>query len=266
MKKRILSALIMVLICVPLLLKGGNLYKIGVILLSFMALYEFLSLKDNNKKIPFFIQFLSYTSLLLLELNNFSQMTYTLTVDYRLLSGLFLMFLIPTILYPDKTVYSVKDAFYFIGSIFFLGSSFSCLMTIRTVSLNLTIYLILIAVMTDTFALFIGMLIGKHHLLERISPKKTIEGMIGGTFFGVFIPVLFYNTLIDNQINLFFLISMTLFLSVIGQLGDLVFSAIKRYFKKKDFSNLIPGHGGVLDRLDSIIFILLGFSFFINLI
>ena len=59
---------------------------------------------------------------------------------------------------------------------------------------------------------------------------------------------------------------MTLFLSIIGQFGDFIFSAIKRKFKIKDFSNIMPGHGGVLDRLDSIIFVLLAFTFFIELI
>ena len=62
------------------------------------------------------------------------------------------------------------------------------------------------------------------------------------------------------------LIVVTLFLTVVGQLGDLFFSAIKRYFDKKDFSNLMPGHGGVLDRLDSIIFVMLAFSMFMTLL
>ena len=65
---------------------------------------------------------------------------------------------------------------------------------------------------------------------------------------------------------LYVIILMTLFLSILGQFGDLVFSSIKRYFGKKDFSNIMPGHGGILDRFDSIIFVLLGFMFFIPLI
>ena len=131
---------------------------------------------------------------------------------------------------------------------------------------NLLVYLVLITVMTDTFAYLTGMLIGKHKLLEVISPKKTWEGLIGGTFFGVFIATIYYITVINSNISLLIVIPITLLLSIVGQLGDLFFSAIKRYFDKKDFSNLMPGHGGVLDRLDSLIFVLLAYSFFLNIL
>ena len=84
--------------------------------------------------------------------------------------------------------------------------------------------------------------------------------------FGVFIPTLYYVTAIDMNASYLFIIVMTLFLSILGQFGDLVFSAIKRYFKTKDFSNIMPGHGGILDRFDSIIFVILGFIFFITIL
>ena len=139
-------------------------------------------------------------------------------------------------------------------------------MLIRNNSLWLTIYLFLITVTTDTYAYFTGMLIGKHKLLESISPKKTWEGMIGGTFFGTLIPVVFYHIMVSQATPIFNIVIVTLFLSILGQFGDLIFSCIKRYFGKKDFSNIMPGHGGVLDRLDSIIFVMLGFVFFISMI
>ena len=72
--------------------------------------------------------------------------------------------------------------------------------------------------------------------------------------------------MVDPGANILTVIFMTLILSIIGQLGDLVFSSIKRYFNIKDFSNIMPGHGGILDRFDSIIFVILGFMFFITLI
>ena len=119
--------------------------------------------------------------------------------------------------------------------------------------------------MTDTFALFGGKLFGKHKLCPNISPKKTIEGSIVGLIFGTIIPVIFLSLTCTLNINLFYLIVITLFLSIIGQLGDLFFSSIKRSFCVKDFSNLIPGHGGILDRLDSLIFINITYILFMSI-
>ena len=110
------------------------------------------------------------------------------------------------------------------------------------------------------------MYIGKNKLAPSISPHKTIEGFIGGALMGTFVATTFYFTVIDSNISLVILILTTAFLSVIGQLGDLVFSSIKRTYGVKDFSNLIPGHGGILDRLDSIIFVILAFILVMGLI
>ena len=90
--------------------------------------------------------------------------------------------------------------------------------------------------------------------------------MIFGTIMSVFVGSVFYLTVVDSSFSVIGIVLITTFLSLIGQLGDLVFSAIKRYFGKKDFSNIMPGHGGILDRLDSIIFVILGYIFFINII
>ena len=100
--------------------------------------------------------------------------------------------------------------------------------------------------------------------INEISPNKSWEGCLGGTFFGTLISVLFYLIIVNQDVNLFLLIFITIFLSIIGQLGDLFFSLIKRHYQIKDFSNIMPGHGGILDRLDSVIFIALAFIFFIN--
>ena len=265
MTKRLISAIIALIIGIPIILNGGLVYNLFITLLSLIGLYEFLKVKQSKKAIPLAIAILSFLVLFSLILTNITNYDLILKIDYRVIIGLFLAFLIPIVLYHDNKKYSINDAFYFIGSIFFLGISFSLMIMIRDYSLKLTIYLLLIATMTDTFAYITGLLIGKHKLLESISPKKTIEGMIGGTILGVFIPVVYYNT-VTSDVSIFYLILMTFFLSIVGQLGDIVFSAIKRYYGVKDFSNIMPGHGGVLDRLDSIIFVLLSFMFFISYI
>ncbi|MCI9433777.1 MAG: phosphatidate cytidylyltransferase [Bacilli bacterium] len=265
MKMRIISATIALLVIIPILISGGMLFDITVFILAILGLKEFLDIKKSKKEVPIFIEFISYIALGLIIFFNSSN-NYLLSVDYRLIAGVFLTFLIPTVLYHDRKLYSVNDAFYLIGGVFFLGVSFSLFMLLRSEGLNLLLYLLLIAIFTDTFALFTGLLIGKNKLLSDISPKKTVEGMMGGTVLGVFIASAFYNTVIDSTLPLYIVVFMTTFLSIIGQFGDLVFSAIKRYFSKKDFSNIMPGHGGILDRLDSIIFISLGFMFFISLI
>ena len=124
----------------------------------------------------------------------------------------------------------------------------------------------MVTIFTDTFAYLIGRLIGSHKLLEEISPNKTWEGMIAGTLMGTFISLMFYITTINNSISIISITAVSLFLSILGQFGDLVFSAIKRYYGKKDFSNIMPGHGGILDRLDSILFVVFGFVFFITIL
>lgn len=266
MKIRVLSATLMLIIFIPLLFIGGDAFSLGVYLVSLLGLHEFLNIKNEKKYIPSFIKFISYILLTLLILANTNINDLTFSIDYRILAGLFISYLIPTVLYHDREKYSINDAFYLIGGVLFLGVSMSLLILIRNNSLAITIYLFLTSIMTDTYAYFIGSHIGRHKLLESISPKKTLEGMIGGTVFGTFIGTVFYHLFVSSTMPIYVVVLITLFLSVIGQLGDLVFSAIKRYFSKKDFSNIVPGHGGVLDRMDSIIFILLGFIFFMNLI
>ena len=111
--------------------------------------------------------------------------------------------------------------------------------------------------MTDTFAYIFGSLIGKHKMCPLISPKKSWEGSIFGSLVGTFVSCTFYHAMI-NTVSLK-VVFVTLILSIIGQLGDLFFSKIKRENGIKDFSNIMPGHGGILDRLDSLIMVVLAF-------
>ena len=263
--KKTIVALILLVIFLPITITGGNIYNTAVYIISLLALNELINIKNTKKKIPFSIKAICFAALSFLVFSNTFSKTTVFSIDYRVLTGIFMLFQMPTVLYNDKTKYSVNDAFYLMGMTLFIGISFSLLILVRNISLNLTIYLILISVITDTYALITGKMIGKRKL-SKISPSKTIEGLFGGIIFGTFVPVMFYKTVVNPNMNTLGIISITLFLCVLGQYGDLCFSAIKRYFEKKDFSDLIPEHGGILDRFDSIIFILLGFIFFINIL
>ena len=118
-------------------------------------------------------------------------------------------------------------------------------------------YVFIASWLTDVFAYLTGKTIGKHHFTD-ISPNKTIEGCIGGTV-GSVICIIIY-TIILNQfagfnLNIVLIAFVGIILSIVGQIGDLSASAIKRYAGIKDYSDLIPGHGGMVDRVDSVIFI-----------
>ena len=117
---------------------------------------------------------------------------------------------------------------------------------------------------TDIFAYFIGKRFGKHKFTD-ISPNKSIEGCIAGLFGSIIMCIIYTvicNSIWGVNINYIYIFGISIFLSVISQIGDLAASSVKRYCEIKDFSNLIPGHGGLIDRIDSVIFIL-PFAYFL---
>ncbi len=266
MKTRVISAVIALLIFIPIIFHGGMVFNIVAYLIGLIALKEFMDAKGTKKEIPFIIKIVAYILISLIILTDVTKVSINYSLDYRIIALLFLSLLTPVVLYHDNNKYSIKDAFYLISGILFLGISLALLIMLRHIDLKLFVFLFIITIMTDTFAYITGCLVGKHKLVPSVSPKKTWEGMLGGTVMGVFISSMFYFTCINPNVSLVNLILVCIFLSLIGQAGDLVFSSIKRYFKIKDFSNIMPGHGGVLDRLDSIIFVILGFTFFISIL
>ncbi len=127
------------------------------------------------------------------------------------------------------------------------------------------IYLLIFvgAWITDTFAYFTGVFFGKHKLIEKVSPKKTIEGSIGGIIFCTIAFVIFgviTDSFFDTEANLLFLGVGGVLISVVSQIGDLILSVIKRHYNIKDYGKIFPGHGGMLDRFDSILAVSLGIA------
>ena len=114
---------------------------------------------------------------------------------------------------------------------------------------------------TDVFAYFTGFFFGKHKLIEDVSPKKTIEGSIGGTVFcalSYLLVGIIADLFLECNANLIFLTVSGIFISAIAQVGDLIMSVIKRHYGIKDYGKIFPGHGGMLDRFDSILSVSLG--------
>ena len=154
--------------------------------------------------------------------------------------------------------------FYKTISLFYLSGLVYLIFAIESEYFNVKIYLlysVLVAILSDTGGLVCGKIF-KGKKLSKISPNKTISGSIGSFIFPIILTPFFYKGQIEQ--NLIKLILITIIISLISQLGDLFISLLKRKAKVKDTSDLLPGHGGVLDRIDGIIFAIpLGIYLFI---
>ena len=250
MKKRVISAIVALAIFIPLIIIGGVWFKIAATILAVLGLKEFLELPHKNKR-PIYVDVVLYALVILLTfMSEKRQIYYLLT---------FLLPMLMVIYCNDNKKYNADEAFKLIGMTMLVGTIFHQFILIRNHDIKIFIYLFLITMLTDTYAHLGGTLIGKHKLAPKISPNKTWEGSIVGAIFGTLCAATFYYIVVNSNVNVLGLLIITLFLSCLGQLGDLFFSAVKRNHDIKDFSNIMPGHGGILDRLDSIIFVVIGY-------
>lgn len=262
MKMRIVSAVVLLIIFAPLMLVGGLPFTLLMAVVGMISTYELLHLRAEKKEFPLLPYLLAYLWVFYLITNQSMQIEMSFVLDYRVLIAFILSFFLPIILIADSKKYNIEDAFYLFGTTLFLGTSYHLITMLREESLYYILFLFIITVFTDSFAYITGSMVGRHKLIPSVSPNKTVEGLIGGTVMAVIVSSIFYLEVINPNVSITVLLIATISLSLIGQLGDLVFSAVKRYYGKKDFSNLIPGHGGMLDRFDSIIFVALAASIF----
>lgn len=261
MKKRSISACLLVALLAVSLLISYKAFGIVMLIFSCLGFRELIKIKyeEKSKNIEI-VKLIGYISLFLIVLND----TY-LNLDNKFLMILPMLGLsIPIIFYNDSKRYNISDAFYIMGIVFFLGFAFHNIIYMAKLDIYKCLLIFLIAFVTDTYAYIGGMLIGRHKLTS-ISPKKSIEGSIIGTLMGTLVGIFFYHIFIGG-LNILTITLICLFLTIISQIGDLIFSSIKRYFNKKDYSNLIPGHGGILDRFDSVIFVSLGLTLILGLL
>lgn len=258
-KRSFLIILILVTLFFASLFIGELAFAVCMSAIAVFTLRELLLIRG---KFPIELELLSYIMVILFTMYNFTFDLGYYLLDYRLFAGLILIDMVPLVLINNKNKYCLTDALYLMGSTMFIGFTFNLLLIFRNYNYYYVTYVFLIAFFTDLFAYITGRYIGKHKLIPSISPNKTVEGAFGGLFMGTIIPSMFFVSTIQTTLPLYAVVIITMMLSILGQIGDLVFSFIKREYGRKDF---VKG-GGILDVIDSIIFISLAFVLVISII
>lgn len=260
MKTRIISGIVLLILLVPTFLIGGYFTLAVLTAVSVMGVYELLKVFQSERKIGAYIEYalcvlfyfllaLKYADIVKLES---SEIVTMFIVAVFLFEMVFFVFKYPKI----KTNEVLANVFSFI----YLPVLLSYIFRIR--SMEDGICLVWMTIITswvcDTCAYFAGVFLGKHKAFPILSPKKTWEGCAGGVIGSVIISVVFgivVNIIASVDISIPALVAVAFLGSIISMLGDLAASAIKREYSIKDYSNMIPGHGGILDRFDSVIFV-----------
>lgn len=256
MKQRILTAVIALLILVPLIIYGKWPFIVISIVFACVGLYELMRMYNrNNGTIYELVAFLFLIGLVYPK-QEATLFSWTLTTyDFILL---FLVVLLG-IMVLSKNAFSFDQVSFMFFATVYVGTAFHVLIETRMLGLNYLFFILFIIWATDSGAYFVGKFVGKRKLWPAISPNKTIGGALGGLILAVIIGSIFH-IVYPFSLPFYSIILISLVISVVGQLGDLVASAMKRHYQIKDFGKLFPGHGGILDRLDSLLFVLIVLS------
>ncbi|WP_153731310.1 phosphatidate cytidylyltransferase [Sporosarcina obsidiansis] len=254
MKQRIITAIVALAFFVPVIVIGGLPFIIAIYAIATIGLYELLRMR--NMSIFSVYGILSWVILLVILLP--SQWTeqvegYLRLEKMEMIYVLVLLLLVYTVVVKNRSTF--EDISFSAMSALYVGIGFYYLIETRLFGLEYIGYALLIIWSTDSGAYFVGRKIGKRKLWPEISPNKTVEGFVGGIICAVLLSLV-YNMFypIANSYVTFILI--TIVASIIGQMGDLVESALKRFYNVKDSGTLLPGHGGIMDRFDSLLFVL----------
>lgn len=262
MKTRIITAGIILLFLVPFVfLSHTAVFPIMLACVSVVAAFEILRTFDFHKKIlpsiPAYLLSATLPPLAYYMCADFDGIKqFVLVACTMVFAVMIYLFAITVFRYGHYGFTRLSGMFVMLLYTVVSFSAMSVLRVLDTIGFAMLIYVFLIAWITDIFAYFTGYFLGKHKLCPEISPKKTIEGAVGGIVFstlGSFLFV-FIMSLIDKALvpNYLAVAICAPILSVISQLGDLFASAVKREYGIKDFGQLLPGHGGIIDRFDSI--------------
>ncbi|MBN2857759.1 MAG: phosphatidate cytidylyltransferase [Candidatus Delongbacteria bacterium] len=253
MTKRVIVAIIAAPVILYLPFIGINYFAAFIFIISFLASKETLSFYKTkhirlNGLSPFIVSVIPVV---------FLTGGFETAAEYSVLSA-FVLFTLEIFRGKEKSSYIISA---YLLMIVYCGIFPSLLIDVIVMTSPLFfIFIYSVIIATDTFAYFGGLTCSKlfrtHKLLERLSPKKTVEGALFGLIFAVLTGYLIAGyTELGKIISVQNAVILSALISIFGQTGDLFESMIKRDFKIKDSSNIIPGHGGILDRFDSLIFV-----------
>ena len=264
MKLRVIGGICAAALAGLIIISGREIYDIACSLLAAIAVFEvFGAFRARGFKPSYFAGYTACLSMFLGSIEFWDRRIWKwlrdiiMFVDIRLLLYITLLLMFCYMI-TGRGKYTVADL-----AVTILGSFYICFLfwyLILTRNLYGGVYAVwfvaISAITTDTGAYFIGTYFGKHKLIPDVSPNKTVEGAIGGALICV-LAIALYGTLVFNKVAyanpLWQYIVMGAACGTVAQIGDLAASCIKRYCGVKDFGKIIPGHGGILDRIDSAI-------------
>lgn len=251
MQQRIITGVILILILGPTIFIGGGLFNFVIAALCIIGATEILRMAKIEWTI--FPSVITYIALLSIIFHD----QFSLYIPNNLSQAIVPLFSIMVLLISTVIIrdYEFTKAGISVLTMFYLGLGGYSAVYIRASNLALFIFILIVVFSTDIGAYFIGSKIGKRKLAPTLSPNKTVEGALGGILLAFILAAIYLNFFSFNYSYLIMLV-LSIVLSITGQFGDLVASRLKRHYGVKDAGNIFPGHGGVLDRFDSLLFTL----------
>ena len=257
MLKRIVSSLIGLPIVIAILIFVNKyIFDVIIAVIAVIALHEYYSAFDKEGKNKG-IRWIGYLAATLIAFIHIVPEQYMMHMVLYSIPTIVILLFVQIIATEMK--YNIKDISIILFGLAYvvLFTSFLAILREKDNGRILIWFIFVVAWGTDVSAYFIGRKFGKHKF-TKISPNKSIEGCIAGIIGAVFftaVYALICNNFFNTNFNYLTVAIVAIVMSLISQIGDLAASSIKRYTDIKDFGNLIPGHGGILDRFDSVIFI-----------
>ncbi|UQS86500.1 phosphatidate cytidylyltransferase [Nicoliella spurrieriana] len=253
MKQRVITAVVALCIFIPLLLFGNIPFGILTLVMGMVAIGEILLMKKMIIISPESIITFLGGLFLIAPPSLFQSLPGYLTPTFIIY--IFVMLLLLRMVFT-KNRFNFDDVGIATLAMLYVGIGFHYLIVARATGINVVLYALLIVWTTDSGAYIFGRKFGKHKLAPHISPNKTWEGSIGGSLLATVIGTLIVILFPQHFYSIVPMIIITIIASIGGQFGDLVESALKRHYGVKDSGKILPGHGGILDRFDSLLFVL----------